>query len=174
MTATDPDGLRIDQSFVVNVVVEGGDSGGSGPFFPLPPQESGDSSDEGIDHANLLSETPVIVVPHSISLAPGESVILRTIAFNFLGDPLPASAVGVVCTWSSDGGGFIHAERDGSSLLDDVHGAGRGKRNDNRQGCTGKNRGHGNRHVRSCSGSGYGARSRGKKRFLKYRSLQES
>ena len=105
VTATDPDGLRIDQSFVVNVVVEGGDSGGSGPFFPLPPQESGDSSDEGIDHANLLSETPVIVVPHSISLAPGESVILRTIAFNFLGDPLPASAVGVVCTWSSDGGG---------------------------------------------------------------------
>ena len=79
--------------------------GGSFPIFPLPPQESGDSSDNGIDHANLLSETAVIVVPYTVSLAPGQTVILQTIAFNFDGDPLPASAVGVVCTWSSDGGG---------------------------------------------------------------------
>ena len=105
VTAADPDGLSIDQSFAVNVVVAGGGSGGSFPIFPLPPQESGDSSDNGIDHANLLSETAVIVVPYTVSLAPGQTVILQTIAFNFDGDPLPASAVGVVCTWSSDGGG---------------------------------------------------------------------
>ena len=105
VTAADPDGLSIDQSFAVDVVVAGGGSGGSFPIFPLPPQESGDSSDNGIDHANLLSETAVIVVPYTVSLAPGQTVILQTIAFNFDGDPLPASAVGVVCTWSSDGGG---------------------------------------------------------------------
>ena len=105
VTAADPDGLSIDQSFAVNVVVAGGGSGGSFPIFPLPPQESGDSSDNGIDHANLLSERDVVVVPHTVSVAPGQTVILQTIAFNFDGDPLPASAVGVVCTWSSDGGG---------------------------------------------------------------------
>ena len=105
VTAADPDGLSIDQSFAVDVVVAGGGSGGSFPIFPLPPQESGDSSDNGIDHANLLSETAVIVVPYTVSLAPGQTVILQTIAFNLNGDPLPASAVEVVCTWSSDGGG---------------------------------------------------------------------
>ena len=103
--AADPDGLSIDQGFTVQVATAQGGSGGSFPIFPLPPQESGDSSDSEIDHANLLSENPVIVVPHTVSLAPGQTVILQTIAFNLNGDPLPASAVEVVCTWSSDGGG---------------------------------------------------------------------
>ena len=105
VTAADPDGLSIDQGFTVQVATAQGGSGGSFPIFPLPPQESGDSSDNGIDHANLLSETAVIVVPYTVSLAPGQTVILQTIAFNLNGDPLPASAVEVVCTWSSDGGG---------------------------------------------------------------------
>ena len=103
--AADPDGLSIDQGFTVQVATAQGGSGGSFPIFPLPPQESGDSSDSEIDHANLLSENPVIVVPYTVSLAPGQTVILQTIAFNLNGDPLPASAVEVVCTWSSDGGG---------------------------------------------------------------------
>ena len=103
--AADPDGLSIEQGFTVQVVTAQGGSGGSFPIFPLPPQESGDSSDSEIDHANLLSENSVIVVPHTVSVAPGQTIILQTIAFNFDGDPLPASAVGVVCTWSSDGGG---------------------------------------------------------------------
>ena len=103
--AADPDGLSIEQGFTVQVVTAQGGSGGSFPIFPLPPQESGDSSDSEIDHANLLSENPVIVVPYTVSLAPGQTVILQTIAFNLNGDPLPASAVEVVCTWSSDGGG---------------------------------------------------------------------
>ena len=105
VTAADPDGLSIEQGFIVQVVTAQGGSGGSFPIFPLPPQESGDSSDSEIDHANLLSENSVIVVPYTVSLAPGQTVILQTIAFNLNGDPLPASAVGVVCTWSSDGGG---------------------------------------------------------------------
>ena len=105
VTAADPDGLSIDQGFTVQVVSAQGGSGGSFPIFPLPPQESGDSSDSEIDHANLLSENSVIVVPYTVSLAPGQTVILQTIAFNLNGDPLPASAVEVVCTWSSDGGG---------------------------------------------------------------------
>ena len=105
VTAADPDGLSIEQGFTVQVVTAQGGSGGSFPIFPLPPQGSGDSSDSEIDHANLLSENSVIVVPHTVSVAPGQTVILQTIAFNFDGDPLPASAVGVVCTWSSDGGG---------------------------------------------------------------------
>ena len=103
--AADPDGLSIEQGFTVQVVTAQGGSGGSFPIFPLPPQESGDSSDSEIDHANLLSENSVIVVPYTVSLAPGQTVILQTIAFNLNGDPLPASAVEVVCTWSSDGGG---------------------------------------------------------------------
>ena len=57
------------------------------------------------DRANLLSERRRNCrAVHPFAYAgPGSS--LRAIAFNLLGDALPASARGVVCTWSSDGGG---------------------------------------------------------------------
>lgn len=102
VTAADTDGLSIEQRFDAEVVTSPEDSGGGAPVFPLPPQETGDPSDSGFDQANLLSESRVIVVPNSVSLAPSQDVVLETIAFNQLGDPLPASAERVVCTWSSD------------------------------------------------------------------------
>ncbi len=105
VTATDPAGLSFDQSFTVQVVAAQGGSGGFIPFIPSPPQESGDLSGSGIDQVNLLSENPAVVRPAAVLLTPGQTVILQTIAFNLLGDHLPASAVGVACTWSSDGGG---------------------------------------------------------------------
>ena len=105
VTAADADGLTIDQSFVAVVVNVPEGPGGVSPIFPVPPQPSGDPSDSGVDYANLLSETPVIVVPDSVLVAPEQAVVLWTISFNQLGEPLPASAEDVVCTWSSDGGG---------------------------------------------------------------------
>ena len=111
VTAADADGLTIEQSFVAEVVHAREGPGGGSPIFPVPPQASGDPSDSGSDHANLLSETPVIVVPDAVLVAPGQAVVLWTIAFNQLGDPLPASAEGVVCTWSSGGGGTFMPNR---------------------------------------------------------------
>ena len=111
VTAADADGLTVEQSFVVKVVTEAEGPGGGNPVFPVPPLASGDPLDPDADHANLLSELPVIVVPDAVLVAPGQAVVLWTIAFNQLGDPLPASAAGVVCTWSSDGGGSFTPNR---------------------------------------------------------------
>lgn len=105
VSAIDSEGLNVEQSFAAEVVLIRDGPGGGSPLFPVPPQASGDPSDSGADHANLLSETAVIVVPDAVLVAPGQAVVIWTIAFNQLGDPLPASAEGVVCTWSSDGGG---------------------------------------------------------------------
>ena len=115
VTATDADGLTIEQSFVAEVVNVPEGDGGASPVFPLPPQASGDPTDSGADHANLLSEIPVIVVPDSVLAAPGQAVVLWTISFNQLGEPLPASAEDVVCTWSSDGGGSFTPNSSGSA-----------------------------------------------------------
>ncbi len=111
VTAADAEGLAVEQSFVAAVVTEPGGPGGAFPIFPVPPQASGDSPDSEVDRANQLSKIPVIVVPGTVLVAPGEAVVLWTIAFNQLGDPLPASAEGVVCTWSSDGGGAFTPNR---------------------------------------------------------------
>ncbi len=111
VTAADAEGLAAEQSFDAAVVTEPEGPGGGFPIFPIPPQASGDSPDSEVDRANLLSGTPVIVVPGTVMVAPGEAVVLWTIAFNQLGDPLPASAEGVVCTWSSDGGGSFTLNR---------------------------------------------------------------
>ena len=105
VTAADPGGMSIEQNFVVHVVAALGGSGGFFPFISSAPQEVVGSSDSGLDHANLLSENAAIVVPYTLSPMPGQAAILRAIAFNLLGDPLPASAQGVDCAWSSDGGG---------------------------------------------------------------------
>ena len=105
VTAADPGGMSIDQDFLVQVVAAPGGSGGFFPIIPTTPQEVIGSSNSGLDRANLLSENAAIVVPYTLSPMPGQAVILRAIAFNLLGDPLPASARGVVCTWSSDGDG---------------------------------------------------------------------
>ena len=105
VTAADPGGMSIEQNFVVHVVAALGGSGGFFPFISSVPQEVVGSSDSGLDHANLLSENAAIVVPYTLSPMPGQAAILRAIAFNLLGDPLPASAQGVACAWSSDGGG---------------------------------------------------------------------
>ena len=105
VTAVDPGGMSIDQDFLVQVVPAPGGSGGFFPIIPTAPQEVIGSSNSGLDRANLLSENAAIVVPYTLSPMPGQAVVLRAIAFNLLGDPLPASARGVVCTWSSDGGG---------------------------------------------------------------------
>ena len=105
VTAADPGGLSLSQSFGVGVVAAQEGSGVFIPFVPLPPQELGGPSGTGVNHAVLLSEDDAIVVPDAVSLLPGQTAGLRSIAFNLLGDPLDASAVGVACTWSSDGGG---------------------------------------------------------------------
>ena len=105
VTAADPGGMSIDQDFLVQVVPAPGGSGGFFPIIPTTPQEVIGSSNSGLDRANLLSENAAIVVPYALSPMPGQAVILRAIAFNLLGDPLPASAQGVSCTWSSDGDG---------------------------------------------------------------------
>ena len=105
VTATDPAGLSFDQSFTVQVVADQGGSGGSIPFIPLPPQESGGSSDTGNDQANLLAEGDASVVPSAVSLLPGQTADLLAVAFNMAGDELDAGVAGVACTWSSDGGG---------------------------------------------------------------------
>ena len=105
VTAADPGGMSIDQDFLVQVVAAPGSSGGFFPFIPTAPQEVVGSSNSGLDRSNLLSENAAIVVPYTLSPMPGQAVILRAIAFNLLGDPLPASAQGVACTWSSDGEG---------------------------------------------------------------------
>ena len=105
VTAADPGGMSIDQDFLVQVVAAPGGSGGFFPIIPTAPQEVIGSSNSGLDRANLLSENAAIVVPYALSPMPGQGVILRAIAFNLLGDPLPASAQGVSCTWSSDGDG---------------------------------------------------------------------
>ena len=105
VTAADPGGMSIDQDFLVQVVAAPGSSGGFFPIIPTVPQEVIGSSNSGLDRANLLSENAAIVVPYTLSPVPGQAVILRAIAFNLLGDPLPASAQGVSCTWSSDGDG---------------------------------------------------------------------
>ena len=105
VTAADPGGMSIDQDFLVQVVAAPGSSGGFFPIIPTAPQEVIGSSNSGLDRANLLSENAAIVVPYALSPMPGQGVILRAIAFNLLGDPLPASAQGVACAWSSDGGG---------------------------------------------------------------------
>ena len=105
VTAADPGGMSIDQDFLVQVIAAPGGSGGFFPIIPTAPQEVIGSSNSGLDRANLLSENAAIVVPYTFSPMPGQAVILRAIAFNLLGDPLPASAQGVACTWSSDGGG---------------------------------------------------------------------
>ena len=105
VTAADPGGMSIDQDFLVQVVAASGGSGGFFPIIPTAPQEVIGSSNSGLDRSNLLSEDAAIVVPYALSPMPGQAVILRAIAFNLLGDPLPASARGVVCTWSSDGDG---------------------------------------------------------------------
>ena len=115
VTTVDADGLAIEQSFVVVVVDVPQGPGGATPIFPVPPQASGDPSDSDADHANLLSEIPVIVVPDAVLVGPEQAVVLWTIAFNQLGDPLPASAKGVVCAWSSDGGGSFKPNRTDSS-----------------------------------------------------------
>ena len=105
VTAADPGGMSIDQDFLVQVVAAPGGSGGFFPIIPTAPQEVIGSSNSGLDRANLLSENAAIVVPYTLSPMPGQAVVLRAIAFNLLGDPLPASAQGVACTWSSDGDG---------------------------------------------------------------------
>ena len=105
VTAADPGGMSIDQDFLVQVVAAPGGSGGFFPIIPTAPQEVIGSSNSGLDRANLLSENAVIVVPYALSPMPGQAVVLRAIAFNLLSDPLPASAQGVACAWSSDGGG---------------------------------------------------------------------
>ncbi len=105
VTAADPGGMSIDQDFLVQVVAAQGGSGGFFPIIPTAPQEVIGSSNSGIDRANLLSENAAIVVPYTLSPMPGEAVVLRAIAFNLLGAPLPASAQGVACAWSSDGDG---------------------------------------------------------------------
>ena len=105
VTAADANGLIVEQSFVAEVVTELENPEGASPILPVPPQASGDPSGSDADLANLLSEIPVIVVPDAVLVAPEQAVVLWTITFNQLGDPLPASAEGVVCTWSSDGGG---------------------------------------------------------------------
>ena len=105
IAAADAGQLSSRQSFVVSVVAALAGSGGFFPFISTAPQEVVGSSDSGLDHANLLSENAAIVVPYTLSPMPGQAAILRAIAFNLLGDPLPASAQGVACAWSSDGGG---------------------------------------------------------------------
>ena len=105
VTAADSGGMSIDQDFLVQVVAAPGGSGGFFPIIPTAPQEVIGSSNSGLDRANLLSENAAIVVPYTLSPMPGQAVVLRAIAFNLLGDPLPASAQGVSCTWSSDGDG---------------------------------------------------------------------
>ena len=111
VTAADALGLTIEQSFVAEVATEPEGPGGGSSIFPVPPQASGDPMDPDDDRANLLSEIPVIVVPDAVLAAPGQRVVLWTIAYNQLGDPLPASAEGVVCTWSSAGGGSFTPNR---------------------------------------------------------------
>ena len=134
VTAADPGGMSIDQDFLVQVVVAPGSSGGFFPIIPTAPQEVIGSSNSGLDRANLLSEDAAIIVPYTFSPVPGQAVILRAIAFNLLGDPLPASAQGVACTWSSDGEGTFTPNGTGIRLHDDVHGTGRGRWNDYGQG----------------------------------------
>ncbi len=105
VTAADPGGLSLSQRFRVIVVAAQGGPAVFIPFVPQPQQELGDPSGTGVNHAVLLSEDNAIVVPDAVSLMLGQTAGLRAIAFNLLGDPLDASAVGVACTWSSDGGG---------------------------------------------------------------------
>ena len=111
VTAADAEGLVVEQSFVAEVVTATEGPGGGFPILPVPPQASGDSLDSEVERANLLAEIPVIVVPGTVLAAPAQDVVLWTIAFNQLGDPLPASAEGVVCTWSSDGRGSFKPNR---------------------------------------------------------------
>ena len=107
VTATDPGQLRFSQRFVLNVVPAQVGSGGFFPIFPPLRQGTGGASGAVTDQANLLSERDVLVVPRAVSLLPGEAVSMHAIAFNLLGDALPAGTAEVVCTWSSDGGGIF-------------------------------------------------------------------
>ena len=147
VTAADPGGMSIEQDFLVQVVAAPGSSGGFFPIIPTAPQEVIGSSNSGLDRANLLSEDAAIVVPYTLSPMPGQAVVLRAIAFNLLGDPLPASAQGVACTWSSDGGWHVHAERYGIRLHDHVHSAGRGRWKDYGQGDPDEDCDRGRRHI---------------------------
>ena len=105
VTATDPGQLRFRQNFVVSVVAAQGGSGGFFPIFPPAQQESGGTTGSETDQASLLSEADAVVVPRTMSLAPGQTVSIHAIAFNVLGDVLPEGTPGMACTWSSDGGG---------------------------------------------------------------------
>ena len=105
VTATDPGQLRFRQNFVVSVVAAQGGSGGFFPIFPPAQQESGGTIGSETDQASLLSEADAVVVPRTMSLAPGQTVSIHAIAFNVLGDVLPEGTPGMACTWSSDGGG---------------------------------------------------------------------
>ena len=148
VTAADPDGLSIEQGFTVQVVTAQGGSGGSFPIFPLPPQGIRRFLRQRRSIMPICSQrTAVIVVPYTVSLAPGQTVILQTIAFNLNGDPLPASAVEVVCTWSSDGGGSFTPNGTEAACSTTFTAPDEGERNDHGQGYTGTDRGHWNRQV---------------------------
>ncbi len=107
VTATDPGELSFSQGFVVTVVAAQGGSGVPFPTFPPVHQGTGGAAGEAPDKGNLLSEREALVVPGALSLLPGETVSMNAIAFNLLGAALPAGTAGLVCTWSSDGGGVF-------------------------------------------------------------------
>ena len=115
VTAIDPGQLRFRQSFTVSVVAQQAASGGFFPIFPPVHQGSGGSIGAGTDPANLLSEREVIIVPRTTTLQPGQTAIMRAIAFNLLGDALPVGTPGVVCTWSSEGGGTFSPNGTGAA-----------------------------------------------------------
>ena len=105
VTAIDPSQLRTRQSFTVSVVPAQVGTGGFFPIFPPVHQGVGGANGTGTDPANLLSDREAIVVPRFLSLQPAEAARVHVMAFNLLGNALPAGAPGVACTWSSDGGG---------------------------------------------------------------------
>ena len=105
VTAIDPGQMRLRQSFEVRVVAAAQNSGGFFPIFPPVHQGANDATGAGTDPASLLSESDVVVVPRALSLQPGQAARVHAIAFNLLGDRLPAGLAGVACTWSSDAGG---------------------------------------------------------------------
>ena len=105
VTAIDPGQLRNRQTFTARVVSAQVGAGGFFPVFPPVHQGPSGATGAGTDPAKLLSEKEAIVVPRAASLQPGQTASMHVVAFNLLGNALPVGMAGVVCAWSSDGGG---------------------------------------------------------------------
>ena len=147
VTAADPGGMSIDQDFLVQVVAAPGSSGGFFPFIPTAPQEVIGSSNSGLDRSNLLSEDAAIVVPYTLSpdAGPGRNPAGDSVQSSRRPTPGKCSRSGLHVVERRRG--HVHAERYGIRLHDDIHSAGRGRRNDCRQGDPGEDSGHGRRHI---------------------------